>query len=51
MTKVELLVHLIQLEKSYDIEAAHCEADEALLEFINDNEITEAYMKINRWYA
>ncbi len=29
----------------------HEEADELLLEYINDEEITETYRKIERWYS
>ena len=34
-----------------DEEIAHVKADEALLEFINDPEITEAFDAIEKWYA
>lgn len=34
-----------------DIESAHYCADEALLEFIGDKEITVAYEAIEKWYA
>lgn len=34
-----------------DTEGGHLDADRALLEFINDAEVTAAYEEIPRWYA
>ena len=34
-----------------DKEAAHIEADDALIAFIHDEEIKAAYKKIEKWYA
>jgi len=34
-----------------DAETAHMDADLALLQYINDEEITETFMAIRRWYA
>lgn len=34
-----------------DKEDDHMKADGALLDFINDDRIREAYLDINRWYA
>jgi len=53
MNKKELLVTLKEVYNNgvYDEEAAHIQADYALIEFINDNEIREAYNKIGKWYA
>jgi len=34
-----------------DPEAAHSDADDILLELIDDEEIVEAYGKIKKWYA
>lgn len=34
-----------------DSEACHQQADDLLLEYIGDREITEAFMAIERWYA
>jgi hypothetical protein len=35
----------------YDLERAHQGADEALLMFIDDDEIRAAYERIEKWYA
>ncbi|MFA5385737.1 MAG: hypothetical protein WC364_13970 [Eubacteriales bacterium] len=51
MTKDELLKKLTECQSNGDPEVAHDEADKALLEYINDKKITEAYEKIERWYA
>lgn len=52
MSKDELLVKLKALHgDDLDSEAAHIEADEWLLEYINDAEISEAYNEIEKWYA
>jgi hypothetical protein len=53
MTKQELLEILKKLEgisPDQDVERPHIEADEALIEYINDPEIAEAYEKIPKWY-
>lgn len=34
-----------------DRESAHCNADEALLRYINDAEIMDLYEDIAKWYA
>lgn len=49
--KTELLALLEALQNSGDTEAAHIDADEALLKFIADPEVTEAYEQIDKWYA
>lgn len=52
MTRDELLAALRKLQgEGGDREANHEEADAALLEFINDKEITEAFDAIEKWYA
>jgi hypothetical protein len=51
MTKIELLAFLERCQRSDDPEAAHSDADAALLAYINDPEITAAYEAIKRWYA
>jgi hypothetical protein len=53
MTKDELLRELARLrdEERGDPEVAHSEADDALLEYINDVDITEAFGAIEKWYA
>lgn len=34
-----------------DVETAHIKADRALLDFIGDDEIDEAFDAIRKWYA
>lgn len=51
MTKQELLEKLEELHDGWDHEANHSIADKLLLEFINDPEVTEAFDKIEKWYA
>lgn len=53
MSKEELLETLKTIYNGgdHDQEAAHLMADGALLDFINDPEIREAYNKIGKWYA
>jgi hypothetical protein len=51
ITKEELLVRLSILAKHDDPEVAHGEADDLLIEYINDPEIKEAFGKIDKWYA
>lgn len=34
-----------------DKEVDHGNADDALLDFINDKEITEAFNSVDKWYA
>ena len=51
MDKKELLEKLKKLQGDGDTENQHCMADDLLLEFINDEQISEEYNKINKWYA
>jgi hypothetical protein len=51
MTKKELIRDLTELKNSKDTESAHIDADELLVEFINDPEIKAAYDAIRKWYA
>ena len=53
MTRDALLQVLREIvaRDSGDIEVDHAEADKALLEFINDDEIAAAYAAIDKWYA
>ena len=50
-TKAQLIKYLKKCKNNSDKEAAHQYADIALLEFINDKKITEAFNKIDKWYA
>ena len=49
--KDKLLYILGQYKDHMDQEIAHLISDRALLEYINDPEITEAFEKIEKWYA
>ena len=51
MTKQELLEKLAEYARSGDEEVAHLKADEALLDYIDDREIKDAFNKIDKWYA
>ena len=53
MTKKQLLEKLKDIDNSgnHDPEAAHYEADCALLGYIGDKEVAKAYDKIKKWYA
>ena len=50
MTKKELIEKLLALDNN-DPEASHSEADDLLLDFINDKKVEEAFYKIEKWYA
>ena len=54
MTKYELLQRLKEIDKTsgedWDFEKAHVQADNALLEYINDTAIKEAFDAIEKWY-
>lgn len=49
MNKEELLK--ILLEGNGDYETHHMKCDDALLEYINDEEITEAFNERTKWYS
>lgn len=51
MTKDELLKKLRELQGDQDQEGAHWDADQALISFIGDPEIVDAFEKIGKWYA
>jgi len=54
MTRKEKLVERlreINQTISGDPEIAHIKADEALLDYINDNAVKAAYGEIGKWYA
>lgn len=40
-----------QSMKGGDTEIIHIEADELLLKYINDKEVSKAFERINKWYA
>lgn len=51
MTKEELLYKLAQAATDHDKENAHFDADLALLEYINDPDISAAYGRVEKWYV
>lgn len=51
MSKTELLEALRQCATLDDTENAHVLADHALLEYVNDSDVTSAYREIRKWYA
>jgi hypothetical protein len=46
-----LLRRLCELKNSKDAENSHSEADELLLGYINDKEISAAFNALVRWYS
>ena len=53
MSKEELIKELRKCGRNRDPEGAHIEADELLLKYINDQQITSVWNKISKffWYA
>lgn len=51
MNKDELLNELNKLVGVTDVESAHIIADNLLLKYINDNDITQGFEKIEKWYS
>jgi hypothetical protein len=61
MTKEELLdkLNTLEADNTYVFggkerirsEEVHLEADELLLEYINDDDIRQAFEKLRKWYA
>jgi len=49
--KQKLLGRLEELAQYGDTEHSHIEADKALLDYINDKEIGEAFDNVKKWYA
>lgn len=47
----EWLLRVLRECQNSDREAGHLEADEALLDYIGDDEIREAFEQIRKWYA
>jgi hypothetical protein len=50
ITRDELLEKLKELRGHWNTATAHYDADELLLQFIHDPEITRAFMELERWY-
>lgn len=53
MTRESLLSQLVMLaaRSGEDPERAHSEADDLLLEYIGDEEITEIWNQVEKWYS
>jgi hypothetical protein len=51
MDKQALIKKLKVLQENGDTENDHIDADDLLIEYINDKEIEEAYEAIDKWYA
>jgi hypothetical protein len=46
-----IIKELLDMAQSYDPESAHGQADDLLLEWIDDPDVTAAYNAIEKWYA
>ena len=51
MTREELLMRLAECARNPDREVAHIEADEAVLEYVGDADVTAAFDAFEKWYA
>lgn len=51
MTKKELLAKLKMAKQNPDTEEGHWDADAALVRYINDEDIREAFQDVPKWYA
>jgi hypothetical protein len=51
MEKEELIKELEKLYENPDTEDAHFEADNLIIDYIDDREIKEAYENVSKWYA
>ena len=51
MTKSELIERLQSDCHTGDIEIDHSNADDLLIEFINDDDVRRAYEDVDKWYA
>ncbi len=49
--KQEAVRRLKELQERADAERAHMEADEILLKLIDDEEVRNAFEKVDKWYA
>jgi hypothetical protein len=47
----ERLLKILRECQNSDPEGGHLEADDALLDYIGDDEIREAFERIRKWYA
>ena len=51
MTKQQLLNKLQLLKEGHDTEENHWAADNALLDYIDDEDVRKVFMEIEKWYA
>ncbi len=51
MDKQTLIIQLGRQKANSDLENAHMIADQLLLEFIDDEEVSQAFFDIDKWYA
>jgi hypothetical protein len=51
MKRNEIIEILRKCRDNPDFEVAHIEADEALLWYINDEEISDLFYDFKKWYA
>lgn len=51
MTKKQLVEELKKLQNNRDAECVHINADALLLVYIDDNEVTEQFRALKKWYA
>ena len=51
MSKEELLARLQEIKDTGKTVQGHKDADDALIEYINDREIALAYAHIPKWFA
>lgn len=47
----EYLLKQLEMCKHMETEEGHIRADELLLEYINDPEITKTFNELGKWYA
>jgi len=47
----DLLLTTLREHVSADPEQGHIDADEALLDYIGDDEVRQAFYDIDKWYA
>lgn len=51
ISKSDLIEQLKELHDTDDPESAHYEAEQLLLAFIDDEEVTKAFGAVPKWYA
>jgi len=51
MTKEELLLILRDCGESGDVEGAHQRSDRALVEYVDDKDVADAYYGFFKWYS